>query len=100
MRLSGFAAEQGSAAAVFVQAVEQRPGQLKDAFVGAGHGQAAQRDVEPGRLGGVVTLVIQVGLVDDLGDLPRECQRFRAGGGRKQCFRRPQWVAVTVGRSR
>jgi hypothetical protein len=28
------------------------------------------------------------------------CQRFCAGGDRKQCFRRPQGVAVTVGRSR
>ena len=29
-----------------------------------------------------------------------ECQRFRAGGDRKQCFRRPQGVAVIMGRSR
>jgi len=31
---------------------------------------------------------------------PGECQKFCAGGGRKQCFRRPQGVAATLGRSR
>jgi hypothetical protein len=30
----------------------------------------------------------------------RECQKFCAGGGRQERFRRPQGVAVTMGRSR
>jgi hypothetical protein len=58
------------ALAVLVQAVEQRRRESEQLFVVTDHRQAAQEYVEPGRLGRVVALVGQIGLVHDLGDLP------------------------------
>jgi hypothetical protein len=55
---------------VFVEAVERCVGDGQSGLVATGgHGQAADEDVEPGRGGGVVPLVGEVGLVDDMPDL-------------------------------
>ena len=37
----------------------------------ADHGEATQGDVEAGGFGGVVAFVVEVGFVDDFGDLPQ-----------------------------
>jgi hypothetical protein len=59
-------------AAVLVDSVEHRAGQAQDLVVAAGHGQAAQDNVEAGGFGCVVALVVQVGLVDDRRDPPQD----------------------------
>src|SRR5687767_2894266 len=57
------AAEQGAATVVLVEAVEQRAGHGQGLLVAAGHGEAAEQDVEAGRLRGVEPVVVQVGHV-------------------------------------
>src|SRR5258708_33676065 len=66
----GFAAAEHGVAAVFVDAVEDRAGQVQDVLVAADHGQAAQRQVQAPGLRGVVALVSEVGLVHGGCDSP------------------------------
>src|SRR5215207_8718170 len=65
--LSGrFSAEQDRSAVVLVEPVEERRGDREQLLVLLRHREAAQEHVEAGRLGGVVALVVEVGLVHDL----------------------------------
>src|SRR5437868_4558485 len=68
--LGVFAAEERGAVVVLVEAIEDWFGDREGVLVAADHGQAAEDRVEAGGLGGVVAFVVEVGLVDDLGDLP------------------------------
>src|SRR3712207_629540 len=65
------AAEEQATTVVLVEPVEEGPGDGERVLVGAGHRQPAQQDVEPGGLGRVEPLVVEVGLVDRLGDPPQ-----------------------------
>jgi MFS family permease len=56
--------------AKLVQAVEQRFRASEQLFVAADEPEPADQRVEPGRLGRVVAAIVDVGLVDDGGDLP------------------------------
>src|SRR5262245_26473333 len=64
------AAGQERAFAVLVEAVEERPREGEQLLVVAYHRESAQEHVEAGRLGRIEALVGEIGLVDDLGDLP------------------------------
>jgi hypothetical protein len=56
---------------VLVQSVEHRRREVEDPVIVTDHGQSAHRDVEPEGLGDVVSLVVEVRLVNNLGDPPQ-----------------------------
>src|SRR4051794_36553381 len=64
-------AEQCAAPVVLVEGIEHRAGHGEGLLVGTGHGEAAEQDVQAGRLGGVEAVVVEVGDVHDLGDPPQ-----------------------------
>ena len=55
---------------MFVEAVEHRRADRDGLRVVVGHRQAAADDVEPWRLGCLVTVIGQVGLVHDPSEIP------------------------------
>src|SRR3712207_4087899 len=65
------AAEHEAAAVVLVEPVEDGAGDGEGVLVVPGHRQSAQDDVQSGGLGSVEALVVEVGLVHDLGDPPQ-----------------------------
>src|SRR4051794_6255300 len=71
VRSGRLAAEQQATPVVLVEPLEDRSGDGQGVLVVAGHGQPPQHDVEAGGLGGVEQLVVQVGLMHDLGDPPQ-----------------------------
>src|SRR5207248_2624600 len=66
-----FPAEKQRPTAVLVEAVEDGAGDGHDVGIVVDHRQTPADHVEPGGLGGVVALIVEVGLMDDPGDVPQ-----------------------------
>jgi hypothetical protein len=64
-------AEQHCSLVVLVEPVEHRAGDGEDGLVVHGHREAAQHCVEPGGLWSVEPVVLEICLVDGLGELPQ-----------------------------